>query len=82
MEAVNTSETLVSFYQNTQRNIPENGYLHLGLISEMCIISDKLHKFCHVLTDFEAFIAASSQHRRFVELQNTQQASDLKFALF
>jgi hypothetical protein len=28
MEAASTSETLVNFYQNTQRNNPEDSYLH------------------------------------------------------
>jgi hypothetical protein len=28
MEALNTSETLVNFYQNTRRNSPENSHLH------------------------------------------------------
>jgi hypothetical protein len=27
LEAVNTSETSVNFYQNTRRNIPEDGHL-------------------------------------------------------
>jgi hypothetical protein len=29
-EAVNTSETSVSFYQTTRRNIPEDSDLHTG----------------------------------------------------
>jgi hypothetical protein len=28
MEAVSTSETLVNFYQTTERNIPEDSHLH------------------------------------------------------
>jgi hypothetical protein len=28
MEAANTSETSVNFYQTTRRNIPEDGHLH------------------------------------------------------
>jgi hypothetical protein len=28
MEAANTSETLLNFYQTTRRNIPEDSHLH------------------------------------------------------
>jgi hypothetical protein len=31
MEAVHTSETSVSFYKTTRRNIPEDGHLHTRL---------------------------------------------------
>jgi hypothetical protein len=32
MDAVNTSETLVNFYEITWRNIPENGHIsHLNM---------------------------------------------------
>jgi hypothetical protein len=31
MQAVNTSETSVNFYQTTWNNIPETGHLHLAL---------------------------------------------------
>jgi hypothetical protein len=31
MEAVNTSETSVNFYQTTRRNIPEDGHLHIWI---------------------------------------------------
>jgi hypothetical protein len=30
MEAVSTSETLVSFYQTTQHNIPDDSHLQVG----------------------------------------------------
>jgi hypothetical protein len=30
-EAVNTSETSVSFYETTWRNIPEHGHFHRGV---------------------------------------------------
>jgi hypothetical protein len=33
MEAVNTSETLVNFYETTLRNIPEDSHLHTRVVS-------------------------------------------------
>jgi hypothetical protein len=33
MEAASASEILVNFYQTTWRNIPENGHLHVCIVS-------------------------------------------------
>jgi hypothetical protein len=37
MEAVSTSETLVNFYQTTQRNFPEDSHLQYSSLSCSCI---------------------------------------------
>jgi hypothetical protein len=37
MEAANTSETSVSFYQTSRHNIPEDSHLHFGIV-EMTVI--------------------------------------------
>jgi hypothetical protein len=37
MEAAVTSETLVNFYQTTQRNIPEDSHLHSSYCSDVYV---------------------------------------------
>jgi hypothetical protein len=45
MEAVQTSETLVKFYQSTRRYNPEDGHLHPNTLSlnSILILSSHLH---------------------------------------
>jgi hypothetical protein len=47
MEAVNTSETSVNFYQTTQHNIPEDSHLHTCRRD-----NPKSHLLCNILIEF------------------------------
>jgi hypothetical protein len=68
MEAVNTSETSVDFYQTTWRNIPEDG--HLQVLNKTIIAKCKVILSYGTVTFFLTFFNSSSFQKLWPQKHN------------
>jgi hypothetical protein len=63
MEALNTCETSVNFYESTRRNFPEDSYLHTHRREDLSEISHRGYGIHCTYVRFQVLTAASMVFR-------------------